>query len=155
MRKVNNDRDPKRDGALIRIASEADEFSYIVCQADAERLIQYALLAAEQAASERLMVSFVRDQINGRDPVIEAAISKAHPGYLVDVNYKVTIFALALIFMRSDLSLRVQAVLTQRECAIVIQLNASDVHVRLEGNGFDYEVAYLLDDPNGEQPKLH
>lgn len=124
-------------------------------QADAERLVQYALLAAEQAASEHLMVRFVRDQINGRDPMIEAAIAKEHPGYLEDVNYKVTMFALGLIFMRSDLSLRAQAVLTQRECAIVIQLNASDVHVRLEGNGFDYEVAYLLDDPNGEQPKFH
>lgn len=152
---TNNINQFKEGGFVVRVTSETSTMSYTTHLAYAQEMVRFALEAATHASSERLMATFILDQIDGRDAVIEAAMDQANPGYIDDLSHKIMLFALTLLFMRPELAQRIQSTLRQGGCSIVIQLHLNDVHVHLARNGLAFETAYILRDPSTETTKFH
>ncbi len=140
---------------IVRTSCERATISSAVDSSHAAEVYGYAVVVAKHVTSERQLAEFIRDQIDGRDTVAEAAIVAAHPDYATDVAFKITLFTLGLLVCKGDQGTRVEAALQEGDSVIDVRLSETSVSVRITGSASEYLVSYPLRDADGDAVKVH
>ncbi|MDY4316891.1 hypothetical protein SOW02_18410 [Pectobacterium actinidiae] len=143
------------NSTIVRTSCERGAISAAVGLGSAAEVYGYAVVVARHATSERHLAAFIRDQIDGRETAVEAAIAAAHPDYAMDVAFKITLFTLGLLVCKGDQGTRVEAALRKGDCVIDVRLSEASVSVRITGSGDEYLISYPLSDADGNAVKVH
>lgn len=143
------------DSTIVRTSCERGAIFAAVDFSQAAIAYSYAVVVARHTTSERHLAAFIRDQIAGRDTVVEAAIVAAHPKYATEVAFKITLFTLGLLVCKYEQAARVEAALQKGDCIIDVRLSETCVRVHITGSVDEYLLSYRLSDADGNAVKVH
>lgn len=142
------------EGTHVRITCDRASISAILPVRQAKNASTYVATVANQAQSELQLAAFIRDQIDGRDIVAEAALSEAFLGHAEDVASKMALFALGLLAKRAELAMRLDEVLFQGQAIIDVRITELSVDVSITQSARKEDTGFVFRDAQ-DKPTFH
>lgn len=140
--------DKEEKSILVRVVCDRATMECSLPADQAGWFARLAKLSGEEATSSLALSTFVRDQIDGRVTLQEAARITNSPDYAEDIKHKVVVIALGLLSRKPGLQVELEEALRTSGSVIEIDLRQGHSTVLMSGRGID-EVRGLLVDGAG------